>query len=135
MQTPESWKKIFQLFFLAVLLFLSGCSSPKSYMPHPELTGYSDWGKASYYAMKFQFRKTASGERFNNFAMTAAHKTLAFGTKVVVTNVSNGKSVTVRITDRGPFVKGRIIDLTRSAFAKIEDLDKGVTDVKIRVVK
>lgn len=89
---------------------------------------------ASYYAVKYQFRKTASGERLNNHAMTAAHRSLPFGTEVVVTNLNNGKTVKVRINDRGPYVKGRIIDLTRAAFAKIEDLDKGLTEVGIRVV-
>jgi len=84
--------------------------------------------------MKYQFKKTASGERFNNYAMTAAHKSLPFGTRVVVTNNNNGKTVVVTINDRGPFVKGRIIDLTRAAFSKIENLDKGIAEVNIRVV-
>ena len=84
--------------------------------------------------MKYQFRKTASGERFNNYSMTAAHKTLPFGTWVIVINLNNDKTVKVRINDRGPFVKGRIIDLTRAAFAKIESIDKGITEVEIRVV-
>ena len=84
--------------------------------------------------MKFQFRKTASGEKFNNYSMTAAHKTLPFGTKVIVTNINNGKTVTVKINDRGPFVKGRIIDLTRAAFSKIENVDKGIVKVRIEVV-
>lgn len=90
---------------------------------------------ASYYARKLHNRRTASGERLDNGAMTAAHKTLPFGTEVLVKNVTNGKSVTVRINDRGPFVKGRIIDLTRAAFSKIANLDKGVAKVEIRVVK
>ena len=67
--------------------------------------------------------------------MTAAHKTLPFGTKVIVKNLSNGKSVQVRINDRGPFVKGRIIDLTRAAFAQIANLDKGLVQVELSVVK
>ena len=120
--------------FLVMLLFLNGCSSHQKYKTHPELIGYKESGMASYYAMKFQFRKTASGERFNNYALTAAHKTLPFGTEVIVTNTNNGKSVTVTINDRGPFVKGRIIDLTRMAFSKIENIDKGLTKVEIRVV-
>ena len=66
--------------------------------------------------------------------MTAAHRTLPFGTNVLVTNVNNGKSVKVKINDRGPFIKKRIIDLSRAAFAKIEDLDKGLTKVEIMVV-
>ncbi len=84
--------------------------------------------------MKFQFRKTASGARFNNYQLTAAHKTLPFGTKVLVTNINNGKTVTVTINDRGPFVKGRIIDLTQAAFARIENIDKGLAKVRIKVI-
>jgi len=90
---------------------------------------------ASYYARILHHRKTASGERFDNYAMTAAHKTLPFGSEVKVTNLNNGKSVTVRINDRGPFVKGRIIDLSRVAFSQIADLDRGVVKVEISVVK
>ena len=90
---------------------------------------------ASYYAKILHHRKTASGERFDNYAMTAAHKTLPFGTEVKVTNLNNGKSVTVRINDRGPFVNGRIIDLSRAAFSQIADLNKGVAKVEIRVVQ
>jgi rare lipoprotein A len=67
--------------------------------------------------------------------MTAAHKTLPFGTEVKVTNLDNGKSVTVRINDRGPFVSGRIIDLTRAAFSQIARLDKGLAKVEIRSMK
>jgi len=119
---------------VTLLLFLAGCASHRAHSPQADVTGYSESGKASYYAMKFQNRKTASGERFNNYAMTAAHKSLPFGTKVIVTNRKNGRTVTVRINDRGPFVKGRIIDLSRAAFAKIENIDKGLAEVKIRVV-
>lgn len=74
---------------------------------------------ASYYADKFTGRRTASGKKFNNNHYTAAHRKLPFGTKVKVTNESNGKSVIVVITDRGPFVKGRDIDLTKRAFMEI----------------
>lgn len=101
----------------------------------PKYIGFTESGKASYYAMKFQFRKTANGERFSQMAKTAAHKKLPFGSKVKVTNVKNGKSVTVRINDRGPFVKGRIIDLSRAAFKKIGNLNSGILDVKIEVIK
>jgi rare lipoprotein A len=111
-----------------------GCSSHRISRTQQDLLGYSESGKASYYSMKYQFKKTASGERFNNYSMTAAHKSLPFGTKVIVTNLTNGKMVLVRINDRGPFVKGRIIDLTRAAFSKIENIDKGITKVQIRVV-
>ncbi len=120
---------------LVFVLFLHGCARLTRQEPRPELSGYKATGMASYYAMKFQHRKTASGELLNNNSMTAAHKTLPFGTEVKVTNPINGKSVTVKINDRGPFVKGRIIDLTRAAFSQIANLDKGVTKVEIRVVK
>jgi rare lipoprotein A len=115
--------------------FLHGCSGLSVNKRHPELVGYKETGMASYYARKFQNRKTASGELLNNDSMTAAHKTLPFGAEVVVKNLKNGKSVKVRINDRGPFVKGRIIDLTRAAFSQIANLDSGVTKVEIRVVK
>ena len=119
---------------LAILLSFGGCSTHGKYRPRPELIGYSETGKASFYAMKYQFRKTANGERFNNYSMTAAHKTLPFGTWVIVTNLNNSKTVKVRVNDRGPFVKGRIIDLTRAAFAEIENLDRGIAEVEIKVV-
>lgn len=126
--------RIVLLILAAVPLFLHGCTSYKRHEHFSEPTGFSDSGKASYYAMKFQSRKTASGDRFDNRKLTAAHKTLPFGTKVLVTNVDNGKSVTVTINDRGPFVKGRIIDLSQAAFAKIENIAKGLAAVEIKVI-
>ena len=136
---PLSLHAVYRGIVLVVLIFsvffLQGCGRYKPIEPHPELIGYTETGKASFYALKFQFRRTASGERLNNLAMTGAHRTLPFGTKVLVTNIKNGKSVTVTINDRGPFIKGRIIDLTRSAFSKIGNLDSGTIKVKIKVVK
>jgi rare lipoprotein A len=116
-------------------LFLHGCAGHTSYKPYPELSGYKETGLASYYARNFQHKKTASGEMLNNSSMTAAHKTLPFGTEVIVQNLNNGKSVKVRINDRGPFVKGRIIDLTRAAFSQISNLDKGVVKVEIKIAQ
>ncbi len=118
---------------MAFLSFINGCSIVKKTTP-PEEFDYKKTGIASYYAKKFQYRKTASGEIYDDKLMTAAHRTLPFGTDVVVTNLNNGKSVKVTINDRGPFIKRRIIDLTRAAFAKIEDIDKGIAKVEIRVV-
>jgi rare lipoprotein A len=92
-------------------------------------------GKASYYADKFQGRRTASGEIFDNNKLTAAHNTLEFNTMVRVTNVSNNKSVEVRINDRGPFVQGRIIDVSKSAAARIDMIAQGVVDVEIEVIE
>ncbi len=92
-------------------------------------------GKASYYANKFEGRKTASGEVYHANKKTAAHKTLPFGTMVKVTNLDNNKSVVVRINDRGPFVKGRIIDLSKSAAKQIDGIKAGIMHVKIEVLK
>jgi len=97
--------------------------------------GYTQSGKASYYSMKFQSKKTASGELYDNTKKTAAHKKLPFGTKVKVTNIKNRKSIIVKINDRGPFVKGRIIDLSGSAFSSIAKLSAGVIKVKIEVIE
>jgi rare lipoprotein A len=89
-------------------------------------------GKASYY---WQPQRVASGGWFNPNAMTAAHKTLKFGTKVKVTNLRNNKSVIVRINDRGPYIKGRIIDLSKAAAAKVGMLKSGVVPVKVTVLR
>lgn len=83
-------------------------------------------GRASWYAL---YSKTASGERMNPSAMTAAHRSLPFGTKVAVTNKSNGKTVVVRINDRGPFIKGRVIDVSKAAASKLGFLSSGHTAV------
>lgn len=89
-------------------------------------------GLASYYAESYNGRKTANGEIFQSSKLTAAHKKLPFGTKVKVTNLVNGKTVKVRINDRGPFVAGRIIDLTKAAARKLDMLTAGVVKVEIR---
>ncbi len=89
-------------------------------------------GRASYYADKFEGRKTSNGEIFSQDKMTAASKTLPFGTKVTVKNLANGKTVKVRINDRGPFVAGRSIDLSKKAAKKIDMVDAGVADVELK---
>ena len=90
--------------------------------------------KASYYAEKYHGRKTANGETFNMYAMTCAHKTLPFGTVLRVTNLSNNKAVDVRVNDRGPFVKGREIDLSKGAAQKIGMIKTGTANVRIEIV-
>jgi rare lipoprotein A len=91
---------------------------------------------ASYYADKFNGRRTTSGKKFSNNGYTAAHKKLAFGTKVKVTNEANGKSVIVKITDRGPFVRSKEIDLTKRAFMDLADNKRsGMMRVKIEIVE
>jgi len=91
-------------------------------------------GMASYYADKFNGRRTASGESFSNNALTAAHRTLPFGSKVRVTNAANGKSVVVRINDRGPFHGGRVIDLSRNAAAQLGIVQRGSGRVELAVL-
>lgn len=91
-------------------------------------------GTASYYADRFDGRRTASGAKFNTDAHTAAHRTLRFGTKVMVTNKANGRSVEVTINDRGPYAHGRTIDLSKGAAKEIGMLGSGVVRVEIQVV-
>jgi rare lipoprotein A (peptidoglycan hydrolase) len=94
--------------------------------PHPVI------GKASYYARHFNGKKTASGERMNPNQLTAASKTIPLGTKVQVTNLENGKIVHVTINDRGPYVRGRVIDLTRRAAQALDMSHQGTARVEIR---
>ncbi|MFG1942518.1 septal ring lytic transglycosylase RlpA family protein [Nonomuraea sp. NPDC048826] len=104
--------------------------TPKKAKPKVRVVSSGSCG-ASYY---HESQMTASGERFNPSAMTAAHKTLRLGSKVRVTNPVTGKSVTVRINDRGPYIGGRCLDLSRAAFAKIGNLNAGVMRVKYEVL-
>ena len=97
-------------------------------------SGQSQTGKASFYADKFEGHPTASGEKYKHNKLTAAHKTLPFGTVVRVTNLANGSTVEVEINDRGPYVDGRIIDLSRSAAEQLGFINLGVTEVKLDVV-
>ena len=128
--------KVHFLLFI-ILTALSACSqthqNSKPNIRHS--TANYETGKASYYADKYHGGQTANGERFNQNARTAAHKTLAFGTWVKVTNKRNGKSVVVRINDRGPFVKGRIIDLSKSAFSAIANQRLGVVEVEVEILR
>jgi rare lipoprotein A len=91
-------------------------------------------GVAAYYSNRFNGRKTASGQRFNNGFMTAAHNTLPFGTKVKVTNTKNKRSVVVRINDRGPTTPGRVFDLSRAAASKLGYVRSGLTEVTAEIV-
>ncbi|MFO7729465.1 MAG: septal ring lytic transglycosylase RlpA family protein [Spirochaetia bacterium] len=100
----------------------------------PTLPVWGETGYASWYGGKFQGRQTASGEVFDTNQLTAAHKTLPFGTVVEVTNLDNGKSIEVRINDRGPFVEGRIIDLSRAAATKIGLMSSGIAPVKVKII-
>lgn len=92
------------------------------------------YGKASWYGGKFHGRRTANGERFNKHSFTAAHKRLPFGTIIRVTNLRNGKDVYVRINDRGPYVLGRIVDISRAAAEAIGFKKRGVARVRVEVI-
>ncbi|MEO1006698.1 MAG: septal ring lytic transglycosylase RlpA family protein, partial [Cyanobacteria bacterium J06638_38] len=91
-------------------------------------------GKASWYGPGFHGRLTANGERYNQNAMTAAHRSLKFGTRVKVTNLNNGRSVVVRINDRGPFIKGRVIDLSAAAARSLNMIHSGVAPVQVTIL-
>lgn len=114
------------------LALLAGCSTT-SYDSDSEVSGrgYRAEGTASYYGKAHHGKRTASGERFNQNALTAAHRTLAFGTRVKVTNLDNGRSVIVRINDRGPFGRGRIIDVSKAAAEQLNMLRSGTARVRL----
>ena len=97
--------------------------------------GTVETGTASWYGRRHQGRETASGERFDMHALTAAHRTLPLGTRVLVTNLANGRAVQVRINDRGPSVAGRIIDLSYAAAQALDAVGAGVFPVRIAVVE
>lgn len=103
----------------------------KRYYPLPSAYGFTQTGKASWYGKKFHGRTTANGETYDMYGKNAAHKTLPFDTYVKVINLSNGQITIVRINDRGPFVKGRIIDLSYTAAREIDLIGAGVNDVKV----
>ena len=101
----------------------------------PTKTISAETGKASFYADKFHGRKTASGKTFSNHEYTAAHKSLPFGTKLLVTNLRNGFQTIVTVTDRGPFVPGRILDLSKRAAKDLNFINKGTTVVRIQTIE
>ncbi|NEP40706.1 MAG: septal ring lytic transglycosylase RlpA family protein [Okeania sp. SIO2G4] len=117
---------------------IAGQPKPKP-QPEPQKIAvrpitFQDQGWASWYGPGFHGNLSASGERYNQYAMTAAHKTLPFGTKVRVTNLNNGSSVVVRINDRGPFIRGRVIDLSAAAARILGMIHSGVAPVKVEVI-
>jgi rare lipoprotein A len=96
--------------------------------------GLEQRGTASFYGPGFQGRETANGETFDMNDMTCAHRTLPFGTVLLVRNLDNGREATVRVNDRGPYVGGRIIDLSRAAAGEIGMLETGTAEVLLRIV-
>ncbi len=116
----------------SLALLATGCATtgmrPSAAGGRPEL------GDASYYAAPYHGRATASGERFDTHKLTAAHRTLPFGTRVKVTNLKNGRTVVVTITDRGPFKRGRVIDVSERAARDLGFVREGTARVRVDVV-
>lgn len=124
------------------LILFQGCvlvSSPV-YLHHGVsagtvvINGLELRGTASWYGIPFHGRKTANGETYDMNGLTCAHRTLPFGTVLFVTNLGNNRTVTVRVTDRGPFISGRIVDLSRGAASALGMLDTGTAQVSLKVV-
>lgn len=107
----------------------------KRYQTLADSKGFEQQGPASWYGNPFHGRKTANGETYNMNEMTAAHKELPLGTRVEVTNLSNGRKVVVRINDRGPFHGNRVLDLSRAAAQELGTLNAGVAQVQIRALQ
>lgn len=114
--------------FMSLILLLSSITTAES------PAGFIQKGKASFYSKKFHGRKTAGGERVDSEAFAAAHRSLPFNTMVEITNLDNNRSVIVRINDRGPFSKGRVVDMTYAAAKAIGMIQRGVANVQLRVV-
>jgi rare lipoprotein A len=131
----------FSLVILAAfpLFLLSGCAGVSTQSPTPALYESKpvavETGKASYYGGRWIGRLTANGEHYHSEDCTAAHKKLPFNTMVKVTNLKNGKSVIVRINNRGPYAKGRILDLSMVAARKIDMIGAGIVPVRAEILK
>jgi rare lipoprotein A len=126
----------------AIVLLVAGCSSSPRFTTHEGVAGstqpqakYQLAGMATYYADEFHGRTTASGEVYDMHALTAAHRTLPFNTKLRVTNLANGKSVVVRVNDRGPFKDDRVIDLSYEAAKQIGLVTDGTAQVRLDVLE
>lgn len=118
---------------ISFLLILAGCATADYRLPSEGLEQHQQ-GIASWYGPSFHGNLTANGEIYDMWALTAAHRTLPFGTRVVVHSLETGKSVTVRINDRGPFIRGRIIDLSFGAARELAMIGKGTEEVSLTIV-
>ncbi len=116
---------------LLVAFLLTGCASTRAPSKAPTNAALPAAGVASYYSKAFDGRRTASGERYDIHQLTAAHRTLPFGARVRVTNLTNLRSVVVRINDRGPFARGRIIDVSLEAARRLQMTAAGTVQVRI----
>lgn len=139
-------KQIFIILIFSALLTTSYCSSTVRFSSNSDslpvkkgnqkfYVGQVLKGKCSFYASKFHGRKTASGEIYNMFDLTAAHRTLPFGTILEVENLTNGKKVKVRVNDRGPFKADRILDLSLQAARELGFIEQGTTTIKATIIE
>lgn len=112
---------------LALFTLLAGCASHDV-----DPRGYDETGTASFYGARHHGKRTASGEPFNQHGLTAAHRSLPFGARVKVTNLKNDRSVVVRINDRGPHTRGRLIDLSRAAAQQLDMIRSGTARVRVQ---
>jgi rare lipoprotein A len=126
-------KRLFTALILACVVICFGLSACGRKVSTGTPPGFQT-GQASWYGKKYHNRTTASGETFDMGKLTAAHRTLPFNTVVRVENLKNGRKVNVRINDRGPFVSGRIIDLSRKAAEKLDMIADGVVPVRIQIL-
>ncbi len=130
------YSSIKQLILMLLLLSLAGCAPLMGNAKAPASQNvYNKVGNASWYGAKHHGRRTVTGKRFNMYEMTAASLSLPLGSYASVTNLSNNKTVVVKITDRGPFSKTRIIDVSYAAAKKLEFVNKGVTRVQVQAIK
>lgn len=121
------------MYLILVLLLMAGCVAQNKNLPSLK-NGNSQLGIASWYGPSFHGKPSASGEPYDMWALTAAHRTLPFGTWVQVTKVETGKRVTVRINDRGPFIRGRTIDLSYAAARELMMIGEGTAEVALKIV-
>lgn len=119
----------------ALWVFIRPPQAPKEPKTIVSAAGSIQQGWASWYGPRFHGRRTANGERFNKFHLTAAHRTLPFNTRVRVTNLQNGRSLVVRINDRGPYIRGRIIDLSYAAARRLGMHQHGVIRVRVEILR
>ena len=127
---PRVWLCLLLLAVSTAGLPLRPAADTKS----PEIVPDAEVGLASFYGARFHRLRTASGERFDMHRLTAAHRTLPFGTRVRVTNLRNGRTAIVHINDRGPFVKGRVIDLSLAAARQLRMVQRGAERVRVEVL-
>ena len=127
MYSPWRFHRVLQLVLGACLVGFTACGTSKP--------AFTESGQGSYYADKFAGRATASGAPYRPGKLTAAHNSLPFGTRIQVTNIRNGRSVKVVVNDRGPHVKGRIVDVSKRAAEKLGLIEAGVAPVRLKVVR